>query len=142
MHTHQGAPAQTDAGFDELLRDGALRCVYQPFVDLDAGSVMAFEALLRGPAGTRWESPMALLNTARNVGRLADLERASLHASLTDASRLSDGRPVTLFVNLEPSTLTQRLDVVLEALALRAAHVQVVVEITERALAADVAGWF
>jgi EAL domain-containing protein (putative c-di-GMP-specific phosphodiesterase class I) len=45
-----------------------------------------------------------------------------------------------LFVNLEPSTLTQRLDVVLEALALRAAHVQVVVEITERALAADVAG--
>jgi EAL domain-containing protein (putative c-di-GMP-specific phosphodiesterase class I) len=63
-----------------------------------------------------------------------------LQASLADAALLSQGRPVTLFVNLEPTTLTQRLDVVLDALAARAAHVQVVVEITERALADDVAG--
>ena len=46
---------------------------------------------------------------------------------------------MTLFVNLEPTTLTRRLDVVLEALTSRAAHVQVVVEITERALAEDLA---
>jgi EAL domain-containing protein (putative c-di-GMP-specific phosphodiesterase class I) len=81
-----------------------------------------------------------LLDAARATGRLADLERASLQASLTDAAHLSGGRPVTLFVNLEPSTLTEHLDVVLEALAGRAPQVQVVVEITERALAADLAG--
>jgi EAL domain-containing protein (putative c-di-GMP-specific phosphodiesterase class I) len=138
-----GHPASVEAavaGLDAVLHDGSLHCIYQPFVDLDTGSVLAYEALLRGPAGTGWESPMVLLDAARAVNRLADLERASLQASLTDAARLSGGRPVTLFVNLEPSTLTQRLDVVLDALASRAPHVQVVVEITERALAADLAG--
>ncbi len=128
------------SALDELLLPGGVRCVYQPFVDLDSGSVVAYEALMRGPEGTRWESPMALLEAARGTGRLAELERASLTASLTDAEQLSGGRPLTLFVNLEPTTLTERLDVVLEVLAGRAANVQVVVEITERALAVDLAG--
>jgi EAL domain-containing protein (putative c-di-GMP-specific phosphodiesterase class I) len=140
MDTHHTGTVGTAEGLDELLRAGGLHCVYQPFVDLDTGSVLAYEALLRGPVGSGWESPIVLLDAARAAGRLADLERASLRASLADAAQLSDGRPVTLFVNLEPSTLTRRLDVVLEALEGRAAHVQVVVEITERALAADLAG--
>ena len=140
MDTHPAASAGVDIGLDDVLRDGGVHCVYQPFVDLDTGSVLAYEALLRGPAGSGWESPLVLLDAARAAGRLADLERASLTASLADAARLSAGRPVTLFVNLEPSTLTQHLDVVLDVLAGRAEHVQVVVEITERALAADLAG--
>jgi EAL domain-containing protein (putative c-di-GMP-specific phosphodiesterase class I) len=138
--THQPPAPEATVGLDDVLDNGGLHCVYQPFVDLDTGSVMAYESLLRGPAATRWESPMALLEGARAAGRLADLEQASLRASLTDAERMTDGRPVTLFVNLEPSTLTQHLDVVLDVLAGRAGHVQVVVEITERALAADLAG--
>jgi EAL domain-containing protein (putative c-di-GMP-specific phosphodiesterase class I) len=125
---------------DSLLRDGGLYCVYQPFVDVDSGAVVAFEALLRPPAGSGWRSPVELLDAARDAGRLADLERASLRASLADAARLSRGRPVTLFVNLEPDTLTRRLDMVLGVLADRAEQVRVVVEITERALAADLAG--
>ncbi|KHD74143.1 hypothetical protein MB27_30610 [Actinoplanes utahensis] len=123
-----------------MLRDGGLHCVFQPFVDVDTGAVVGFEALLRGPAGTAWQSPLALLDAARSAGRLADLERASLTAALTTVARESAGRPVTLFVNLEPSTLTRRLDVVLDAVADRPAHVTVVVEITERALADDLAG--
>jgi EAL domain-containing protein (putative c-di-GMP-specific phosphodiesterase class I) len=132
--------ADVGVGLDDVLDGGGLHCVYQPFVDLDTGAVLAHEALLRGPAATRWASPLALLDAARAAGRLADLERASLRASLSDAARLAGGRPVTLFVNLEPSTLTQHLDAVLEVLGERAPQVQVVVEITERALAADLAG--
>lgn len=129
-------------GLDELLNGGrgGLHCVYQQFVDLETGVVAAHEALLRGPAGTEWESPLALLSTARATGRLGDLERISLRASLTDAAGLTGGRPVTVFVNLEPSTLTSHLDVVLEEIGARADHVQVVVEFTERALADDLAG--
>ncbi|MGV8968520.1 MAG: EAL domain-containing protein [Cellulomonas sp.] len=129
-----------DVPLDALLRDGGLHSVYQPFVDLDTGSVLAHEALLRGPAGTRWESPIVLLDSARSSGRLVDLERASLRTSIADASRMSLGRPTTLFVNVEPTTLTAHLDVILEEVAARSANVQVVVEITERALAADLAG--
>jgi EAL domain-containing protein (putative c-di-GMP-specific phosphodiesterase class I) len=125
---------------DTLLRDGGLHCVYQPFVDVDSGAVVAFEALLRPPPGSGWRSPVELLDAARESGRLADLERASLRASLSDAARMSRGRPVTLFVNLEPDTLTRRLDVVLDVLAGRSGQVRVVVEITERALADDLAG--
>lgn len=128
------------ASLDDLLSGGGLSCVFQPFVDVDSGSVPAFEALMRGPEGSPWHSPMALLAAAHETGRLADLERASLRTSLADAARLSAGRPVTLFVNLEPSTVTRYPDMVLEVLAGRADHVQVVVEITERALAADPAG--
>ncbi|MDQ0371020.1 sensor domain-containing phosphodiesterase [Catenuloplanes indicus] len=134
--------AGTGAGPDlaGLLRDGGLHTVFQPFIDLDSGAVTAYESLLRGPVATRWASPMALLDAARSTGRLADLEHASLRASLAGAAASSDGQAVTLFVNLEPRTLTDHLDVVLDALAARAEHVQVVVEITERALAADLAG--
>lgn len=125
---------------DSLLQDGGLHCNYQPFVDLDTGSILAHEALLRGPAGTPWESPMVLIEAALQTGKLVDLERSSLRRSLADAAGSAGSSPVTLFVNIEPSTLTHHPEVVLEAVDGRAANVQVVVEITERALAADPAG--
>ena len=126
--------------WDDLSGSGGLHSVYQPFIDLDTGEVLAHEALLRGPAGTVWESPLILLATAADAGRLLELELCSIRSALTGAARLSGGHPTTLFVNVEPSTLTRHTDVVIEALAKRAGTIQVVVEITERALAADVAG--
>jgi len=131
---------RADAPIDALLDGDGLHCVYQPFVDLDTGKLLAHEALLRGPANTPWASPMVLLDAASKADRLVDLECRSLRISFEQAERQSQGRAMTVFVNIEPSTLTQRLDAVLEVLAERPDHVQVVVEITERALAADLAG--
>jgi EAL domain-containing protein (putative c-di-GMP-specific phosphodiesterase class I) len=133
-------PLPPDDALHALLRDRALHCVYQPFVDLDTGEPVAHEALLRGPAGTPWASPMALLTGAIATGRLAELEQYSLLTSLGDAARHAGSGAVTLFVNIEPTTLTHHLDMVLEALGTRAPGVQVVVEITERALSVDPAG--
>jgi EAL domain-containing protein (putative c-di-GMP-specific phosphodiesterase class I) len=125
---------------DDLLREGGLRCVYRPFVDLDTRAVVAHEALLRGPAGSAWESPRVLLDAARADGRLADLERCSLRASLAHVAQASRGTPVTIFVKVEPETLTQRPEVILAAVADRAADIRVVVAVTAHDLANDLAG--
>lgn len=136
------APMSTleDPTFDEVLEGSLLRCVFQPLVDLDTGETLGHEALLRGPRGTAWESPLELLAAARGAGRLPELELASIGIAVRAAAAQPGRRPVTLFVNVEPSTVTDGLAVVLEAVADRPAHVQVVVEITERALAVDPAG--
>jgi sensor c-di-GMP phosphodiesterase-like protein len=40
------APATT---IDDVLRNGTVRSVFQPIVELDSGRVVAYEALARGP---------------------------------------------------------------------------------------------
>lgn len=47
MRTGQAAAGEAGVSLDDLLREGGLSCVYQPFVDVDTGAVLAFEALLR-----------------------------------------------------------------------------------------------
>ncbi|MGV8966377.1 MAG: EAL domain-containing protein [Cellulomonas sp.] len=128
------------AALDQLLREGTVHCVYTSLVDLDTRTVVAHEALLRGLTGSPWREPLALLAAARSTDRLAELERESLRASLADASRTLPGRPLTVFVNVEPHTLTTSPEVIVDAVSGRADHVRVVVEVTERGLADDLAG--
>ena len=69
----------------------AVTSVFQPLVPLTGdGGVLGYEALSRGPAGTRWESPAVLFTEARAAGRDAELDwvcrvsayRAALAAGL------------------------------------------------------------
>ncbi|KGM11083.1 sensor domain-containing phosphodiesterase [Cellulomonas bogoriensis] len=124
----------------DLLHGIGIRSVYHPLVDLGTGRTVAHEALMRGPAGTPWESPLTLLAAARAAGTLTDLEQAAVSAALHGTGCGSPDVTGVLFVNLEPSTLTRHPDLVVAELDRRAGGLQVVVEITERALAADPAG--
>lgn len=128
---------RTGPTWTEVLPAG-VRSVHQPLVDLATGTVVGSEALLRGPAGTAWESPLALLDAARASGRLAELDVAAIGATARSLAAEPDGG--TVFVNVEPASLTTAPDDVVRALGALLSRFRVVVEITERALAVDPAG--
>ena len=115
--------------------------VYQPIVDLHDGSVVAVEALARGHAGPRSDSPTALFARAGASGPSA-VRRLDLSCLRTALAGLRGLEPLgTAFVNLEPLTIASLTPAELaELAAIVPADVQVVVEVTERSLLEDPAG--
>ncbi|HWS57211.1 MAG TPA: EAL domain-containing protein [Actinotalea sp.] len=129
--------AVVSSRLEQLLAMGDLRSVLQPVVDLADGSVVAHEALLRGPRGSGWEAPEALLTAARVTDRVEELDMVSLRSGIEHLADRGPGGPSTLFLNLEPRTLTHQLARLLAVLDERPSGLQVVVELRARSLAAD-----
>ncbi|MDX5444705.1 MAG: EAL domain-containing protein [Zoogloeaceae bacterium] len=86
-----------------LIDEGRLRFVFQPIADLAGGEVFAYEALMRGPAGSPLESPEVLLRCAAEEGRLLELEIAAALGAIAAFGRL--GLPGKLFINLAAPTI-------------------------------------
>jgi EAL domain-containing protein (putative c-di-GMP-specific phosphodiesterase class I)/GGDEF domain-containing protein len=87
-----------------LMRDGALRCVFQPIVDMRDGSIHAHEALVRGPAAMPLHSADALFAAARKEGLLLKFELACVELALGRWAELR--QPGRLFVNVSATALT------------------------------------
>jgi EAL domain-containing protein (putative c-di-GMP-specific phosphodiesterase class I) len=120
---------------DQILGDGAIRSVYQPVVDLGTSTVVAYEALARGPEGSRLERPDHLFAAARRAGRLTELDWACRVAALEGALEAGLGRSASLFVNVEPGALGQPPSAaILDLLRTAGENLRVVVEVTERSL--------
>lgn len=127
---------QTSAALTEALRPGGVRSVFQPIVELDTGRVLAYEALARGPQGPL-ERPDLLFAAAREAGRLAELDEICRAAAFRHAVDHGLLAPLTVFVNVEPEVLDRApLDDLLAIAEAAPGDLQVVLEITERALAA------
>jgi len=104
------APATAFAGevparIDDVIEARALSVVFQPVVDLLAGAVVGYEALVRGPAGTWLETPTALFAAARETARFERLAIVCIQETLRAWS--THGSPGLLFLNMSPR-LVQR----------------------------------
>ena len=104
---------------------------YQPIVDIDSGAPVAWEALSRGPAG---EPPMSLFAAAEEQGRLVELDEECRETAVRGA--VTVGLAAPLFLNVEPVALRRGGTLHLAQLANRAPTLSLVLEVTERALAA------
>lgn len=104
----QSHTLRTDTRARERLRDIIIRrelsSVFQPIVELPSARVRAYEALIRGPAGTDLFSPAMLFNLATHAELVLELDRACLETTLRTAlDRLP--QDALLFVNVLPTLI-------------------------------------
>ncbi|WP_237492095.1 EAL domain-containing protein [Modestobacter sp. L9-4] len=124
------------SGVRAVLDDRTVTSVFQPIVELDSGLVVAYEALARGPEGPL-HAPDDLFAAARSEGCLTELDQACRAAALRGAVQAGLLAPLTVFVNVEPDALDEApLAALFDRADRFAGTLQVVLEITERALAA------
>lgn len=83
----------------EMIPERRLWSALQPIVALDSGYVVAHEALLRGPAGTDWESPAALFAAADRMGSRLVLEANARRMALRRLPDLPENQK--LFINID-----------------------------------------
>ena len=123
---------------DAIIDRRVLRSVFQPLVHLPTLEVVGFEALTRGPEGSELEAPVALMEAAAAAGRLEELDWACAAAAVEAASAARLNPSLTVFLNLEPSTLASPCppDLV-PAISRARRNLRVVVEMGERSLLDD-----
>lgn len=110
-------------GLRAILDHGGIRTMLQPIVAFDSGTVVGFEALSRGPAGSPLERADRLFDAAARTGLTLELERACAFQALNHAKDL----PPSLYLTVNTSAP------LLQEPAMRAALARpgVVTEITE-----------
>src|SRR2546430_12593868 len=127
--------------FERLLAAREIGVVFQPMVDLHTAETIGYEAFARGPAGTRYHDPVALLDAAYALGRVP--ERAGVGRAAAFTAALEAGLPssMTLFVNTEPvAQHTACPRDLLPVIHAAETGLRVVLEVTERSVTADPAG--
>ena len=129
------------ASLSEILRARRLDTLFQPIFAFRESRMLGFEALVRGPAGSDFETPFALFGAAQREGSLVQLNIVCIQETLRAYAR---GRlPGLLFLNISPQLIVQRgFDQAraarfLSGLGLEAA--QVVIELTEDYPSCDLA---
>ena len=118
----------------EVLLTDQLSTVFQPIVELRRRSVLGYEALSRGPAGSVYQMPLRLFEMAAEADLVFELDRKCRRRALLSAAALP--RSAKLFVNVFPSAMYDPEFQGQALVALAASHGlspdRVVLEITEK----------
>jgi EAL domain-containing protein (putative c-di-GMP-specific phosphodiesterase class I) len=113
-----------------------VHAVYQPVFDIRNGSVIGYEALIRGPAGSDLEAPELLFAAARESEISLELEHLCLETVFSSIPRAA--RSKKFFVNASSRLLTHAIFLDERNLAaIGKAHSQVVMEISEKEIVWD-----
>jgi EAL domain-containing protein (putative c-di-GMP-specific phosphodiesterase class I) len=107
-----------------------VRTFYQPVFDLRDGSVVGYEALVRGQTGTDLESPEQLFAAARTADLVAEFD-AALREAAVRGFDLNGSGPFALFLNAAAEALGDAAE------QIPSTRQTVVIEITEQALIAN-----
>ncbi len=86
-----------------IVSEDRIDMVYQPIVDFRLGTILGWEALARGPAGSLLHSPTHLFAFAEEVGLAQAADRLCRERAIRRAGDLSPEHK--LFVNIQPSSL-------------------------------------
>ncbi len=89
--------------FLNLVFEEQVHSVFQPVILLNDLSVLGYEALVRGPRQSEWQSPDTLFHLAEDSGLLYELDCLCRRAALRDSKGLLRGRK--LFLNCLPSAI-------------------------------------
>jgi EAL domain-containing protein (putative c-di-GMP-specific phosphodiesterase class I)/GGDEF domain-containing protein len=83
---------------DRIIRAESVETVFQPILELDGGEVLGYEAYVRGPSGSMFESPRAMFALSGRVGVSGDLDHLCCEHAVRDFAReIGEGK---LFVNV------------------------------------------
>jgi EAL domain-containing protein (putative c-di-GMP-specific phosphodiesterase class I) len=89
----------------QIIAEGAITPVFQPIVDLSDRTIVAFEALSRGPAGSGFEDGEALFSFAERANLLLPLERTCRRRILEASLRIPPSK--LLFLNLSRAAVSE-----------------------------------
>ncbi|HWF32921.1 MAG TPA: EAL domain-containing protein [Solirubrobacteraceae bacterium] len=125
----------TPTSVAELVDRQGVRSAYQPLVDLYSNETVGYEALARGPRGTRLERPDLLFEAAHVAGLEREVEWECQRAALQGAIDGGLGAGQALFVNVEPRLLRAgRPEQITELADEALGHFSLFAEFTERSL--------
>jgi diguanylate cyclase (GGDEF)-like protein len=123
----------------EIITASRLTAVFQPIMDMQSATVIGFEGLIRGPVGSPLHSPVELFSTARDCGKVAEVEYLSRRVVLKSFAKLKFRGKI--FLNVSPDVLLQQDSRTGETLKyieqIGLQPQQVIIELTENAPTLD-----
>ena len=90
----------------EVLEQRRLTTVFQPIFAFRESRMLGFEALIRGPEGSLFETPYALFGAAQREGAVIELNIICIQETLRAFARRKLGG--LLFLNISPQLIVQR----------------------------------